>query len=291
MAQKLSRGTLDWVEAKYREANVSFDAQARWNHEDCPAGMDKRQRLYTRLTDDGRKILLHCFNCGGSGFINYKAPSRPLTTLLPETINRSDQIQWQAGQDIYNRSFRLRYDDESDPKSEWPYKYFKGLGDQMDDKDWYGIRVTSDGWFLIPRGTQGFDVRKPDKKFSRWTDPRKKHESKVLVYNSTNSDVAVLCEDALSAMKIDLTGYAGVALCGSSLGKDDAFKLAMRFKTLIVWLDNDNKEVIANAKQAEARLKLYSDRVARECACSDPKGFSTAFIEGIVSSQIVGIDE
>jgi hypothetical protein len=72
MKNRLSRDTSREILGKVRASGGSTD-EYRFNHEGCPAGEDTRGRLYAKITEDRKLLLLHCFNCGKSGAVRYSA--------------------------------------------------------------------------------------------------------------------------------------------------------------------------------------------------------------------------
>jgi hypothetical protein len=96
MAQRLSRETLDWVKDYYRKYSMPASELGHC-HGDCPAGIDTRSRLYTKLTEDRKKILCHCFNCGASGAVNVTGFLRNADPLY------SDPAMVDAKDDQYDR--------------------------------------------------------------------------------------------------------------------------------------------------------------------------------------------
>jgi hypothetical protein len=282
MAAKLCRDTLDWVKAEYKALNYPV-GELHQNHQLCPGGEDRRKRLYTTLVEDGSKILCHCFNCGASGVVFLKAFRSTLFEVMnevasgkPESPNAKAWATWLHAQTQYKETDPLYLSDAAYRLNEWPYSGFKEQSALLkwQAMNYYGMRKHVGGFIMTPRGEHGFDFRTIGaKNMWRVTHPDHAQDSKLLVYNTNNSDIAVIVEDPISAMKVDICGYAGVALCGSSLSNEDAFKLSMRFKYFVVWLDNDSPEIIANSKIARARLLLYTNNVGLNFVDSDPKKY------------------
>ena len=75
--------------------------QYRFNHTDCPAGSDHRQRLYIKIPEDQPWTrVAYCHNCGLSGFtslrkssLEYKQAKRRSRVLRGEAGNRQDYFQ------------------------------------------------------------------------------------------------------------------------------------------------------------------------------------------------------
>jgi DNA primase len=86
-------------------------------------------------------------------------------------------------------------------------------------------------------------------------------------------------------MKVCLAGYSGVALCGTHLSSEDAFKLSMLYDSIIMWLDNDKPEVLAKANDNANKLRLYNNKVYTNYTDTDPKKYTLDYIR----SQVEGI--
>lgn len=54
-------------EEDYKNEQLTNGETIRINHSNCPAGTDRRQRLYITKTYDGKRLLAYCHNCGLSG--------------------------------------------------------------------------------------------------------------------------------------------------------------------------------------------------------------------------------
>jgi hypothetical protein len=283
----LSVETKAAVLAYYEFGNPPSNTQNRHNHDDCPAGVDTRRRLYSTVTPDGRKILLHCFNCGGSGVINLKPHVHREAGLAPAPVFVEAEEAFREWQKAYADAIPLTTAIEWGP-GVWPSKCIKDV-DEMEEfnmRDWYGMRRREDGSVMLPCGDWRFDVRYPDKSFVRVVHPSHAGESNILIYNSKGSKTGVVCEDPLSAMKLDIAGYAGIALCGTSLPEVEAAKIATLYKDIVVWLDNDSTVVAQHAEMARGRLLLHRDNVRRVIEpWRDPKNYSIADLPTIIEQN------
>jgi hypothetical protein len=167
---------------------------------------------------------------------------------------------------------------------EWPWAYFEDCWSQFLAVDGFGIRAT-ERWVTFPRGEAdgvytGFECRRRGKKeLTRSIHKDYKDTSKLLIYNTTNSKIAIVCEDPISAMKVCLAGYAGVSLCGTHVAPDDAFKIAMLYDQIIVWLDNDKQDIVSKAIDNYNRFKLYNSKVTINSSDKDPKKYSLPYIQ------------
>jgi hypothetical protein len=70
------------IAAALREAVKGVANVARINHPECPAGTDRKRRLFVAATPGG--WYLHCWHCGGEGFISSRLSGRAALDALEE---------------------------------------------------------------------------------------------------------------------------------------------------------------------------------------------------------------
>jgi hypothetical protein len=70
------------IAAELREAVKGVANVARINHPECPAGTDRKRRLFVAATPGG--WYLHCWHCGGEGFISSRLTGRAALDALEE---------------------------------------------------------------------------------------------------------------------------------------------------------------------------------------------------------------
>jgi hypothetical protein len=68
------------IAAALREAVKGVANVARINHPECPAGTDRKRRLFVAATPGG--WYLHCWHCGGEGFISSRLTGRAALDAL-----------------------------------------------------------------------------------------------------------------------------------------------------------------------------------------------------------------
>lgn len=90
-------------------------------------------------------------------------------------------------------------------------------------------------------------------------------------------DNVVVCEDVLSAIKSSrVPGNMGVAVLGSNLKEEQAVRIAKLGENATIYFDNDNDQVINNARKAAKLLEpLMVGRVYTIWENRDPKELST----------------
>lgn len=228
-----------------------YVGQVHVNHVDCEAGTDTKRRLYIRRLEDGDTILAYCHHCGKSG-VTSKDKFRSL-----ETIKRL-AVHTDSGPPIV----ALPSDFEPDPRRwvpkarAWVYQY----GITEDELKRYGIgyserlrRVILPVW--QDAELLGFQARKifDDDTMPKYLTYGKK---KIIWKNLTISDsVLVLCEDVLSAIKL-CRYYSSIALLGTYLHKD-YYKYLLSFKTILIYLDNNNSEVQMQAFKLKRDISVF----------------------------------
>lgn len=105
-------------------------------------------------------------------------------------------------------------------------------------------------------------------------------------FNPSNSDKAVLVEDMLSAIKVGMAGYAGVALFGSYVKVTTLNNVTAKFDSVTVWLDPDK---LAYAAQTVKRFSSLGYNVfAVLTADKDPKDYSSEEIKSFVNKATIG---
>ena len=284
MKLKLSTETMDTVRSQ--ASKMARDEQISVNHENCPAGEDTRQRLYIKVTSDGKMALAHCFNCGGSGGVRLAGrPARIPSGSYDMVGDEARQNRCDTDRSLWTNAIPIIDSPEWDS---WPEKYFADCWNELAGANGFDIRrhQAYSKWVLFPRGDAssptGWEARSASKQITRNILPEYKDDTKLLIYNKDASRTAVVCEDPISAMKVSLAGYAGVALCGTNMTTDDAFKMSLLFDNILVWLDNDKPEIVAQAARLQTKLLMYTSSVKINKLYNDPKKYTLVHIQGTV---------
>jgi len=135
-----------------------------------------------------------------------------------------------------------------------------------------GVAKELVGWI----GREGECRSKEERKtkgIPKYLTRAKKGQRRYFVAPGDESKVAI-CEDAISAMKINLaTGYTVIALLNTSVNTD--LMRWLRGKTVYLWLDGD---MLANSVQTVTRMQslgLYARNIHTP---KDPKCYDSLFI-------------
>jgi len=285
---------------------ISPGTQGNFNHLGCPAGEDTKKRLYGRITEDGTKLLAYCHHCGCKGVKAFSRLYRPALSqsaidLVYSGIGEStplgdtspDNKRWEFWSRVWERATPYTDKLPDDFLTTFPGRFFQDQKDftKLEFRNFYDMRLYSVGSeiVLIPRfgeqGLLGIDSRQtslsPDKDRPKWrrvlatTSDGKEIAGKLVIYNYSGSKIGVVVEDPISAMRVDIAGYAGIALTCSVMSSEDAFKLSLLFDQIIIWLDNDSPAVIAHATASASKLMMYGVEVNIVNGMDDPKRHTT----------------
>lgn len=213
--------------------------QERYNHVSCPAGEDTRQRLYIKAVTPPCSYVGYCHNCGNYGSIfDGSAKIRNLYDLLDEkNVCYVENYPMNSGYyDNYMSSSRRI---ESTYIKVWLYTY------HIWEEDWDIIPVRQ--WnncllFKISDKSLQFRLFTGDSKYQSFInelDPRPFYYGPALV----NNEHVVLCEDVLSAYRVERDAHSptpgGVASLGTNL-RPELRDFLCRWERIHVWYDNDS---------------------------------------------------
>jgi|688.fasta_scaffold79252_3 hypothetical protein len=214
--------------------------QGKYDHADCPNGVDNRQRLYIKNVDGA--YLWHCHNCGDSGYYRQK-----------ETVSRIKSATKTA---LGLRTALPTYE-ELTTESDYDKFRIEGqlwLGQYGFDKSMcrhFFIKETEDG-IVLPvmnhKELVGYQVRRYNKT-PKYLTYSKQHFSYIDNYEDAFTKPLVIVEDLLSSYKLRYAGYPTLCLLGTKLDPS-AHTIVQRFRKLrvILWLDDDTAGQVAAKK-------------------------------------------
>ena len=265
----------------------------RLNHTDCQAGEDTRRRLYlTRTHSDETKVIAYCHNCQQSGvhssskwssYRNEKHKDQGTYRTLPHLKNEQEEIVEPPG---------LIFDPALFPVHARAW-YMNNVPNDLGT--WWGYAYDpSTDRVYIPRWGEAHRSNKPHdlvgyqlRRLSGGSGPKyitvQRQDAKQYTFihpDFDSCDSVVIVEDTQSALHIiratELSGNTlpGVYINhGTRIDPTMIYNIAMRYKHVTVWLDNDNQHVINQAKLMERTIKMYSDAIDcyRVEALPDPK--------------------
>lgn len=301
MKSYFDRETMEYL--KERGNSMVSGQQIHQNHANCPAGRDTKNRLYIKVSDDGKMVLGYCHHCGSKGAVRRH---RFVSESVPKTIdNDNDGFMHELGR--FSRAIPLNRATFEEFESAMLAKPLVGLLNNphsitsventevlkifMEMNDYYSIRITEDVGHRIVMVPLISAENYVDGLLTRsmgsgghWFCHKKKDVDgtyicgKISIYNTFKSDTVVICEDIISAIKLDISGYAGCALMGSQFDSADLLKLSMLFRRCVVWLDNDSALIKEKAHQIRGTAKMFFEDTDI-ITISDPKHYTTGLIK------------
>lgn len=295
--------------------------RVRVNHENCPAGTDRRKRLEIR--NNGNRTLAYCHHCGRSGAYfhavshGYKSrrsmheplesvgkqyldhPSRvcvgtPICRLDPETNDGAILID--AFLDKYNLdlgdlqrfpfSHTIAYDGRT--------KSIQICTDSLNQGKIEGS-VSYQERYIGP----GWETRKGPKYMTYGNKRVLYCQPSIHGISPRSKDTVVIVEDWISAVKVCSAGYTVICTFGSNPTDaqitDIATCMAMRVpagsgvtRGMLVFYDDDNPKVREHSIELVQKLQLVlgSDKVSNVARGKDPKHFSYEDLTAIIEHRV-----
>lgn len=245
------------------------NTQLRFNHSDCEAGTDTKERLYVKAVDTG--WIAYCHHCGKSGFLR-TSPYRVDTSggvsrisYPPEEMRTHKEVPLHYKTELY-----VEPNDFPVEQLLWLYSY--GFTDR--DIRYFNIKVSKvDGSIVIPkafRSSQAYYVRR---KFTDHFD----RGPKALLYRDRTQQFVwrhtsliergceskwIITEDPISAIKLAIAGANTISLMGTNL-TDDIKKFLMEYTdcSIMLFLDPDSAGMKAALKIRKELQSIVSSVV------------------------------
>lgn len=275
-----------WTTIRDNLDNLAIGSETGFHHCRTEPG---KNRCYVRRESD-RVFIAYCHHCG------YRARYR-LPSLAYSTTNRADN-RCVKGSDEGDKqesraSIRGAYLAAHTLSRDWPkealgWLYRYGLTD--DEINQYGIRYNArTGRVALPIHNNGelqlvlerriFDLDRDAKKYRQWIAVDNPIHTQAF---GTNSDLLVLVEDYLSAVK--LSRYTSTfPLLGVSLKTNQLVELLRTdYKRMVVWLDDDNTVVRRRQRSLRDRLAQYVPTSLVRGIGKDPKECTRQEIQEIL---------
>jgi len=249
--------------------SMKVGEQQKFNHDECPAGVDTRHRLYV-LRKEHNLWLAYCHNCSqGNAFAVGVKP-----TETSEVMNRL--LKFYEGETVLPEEMTLTRRDIQLPDDyttsyhafpAWVHDRLWSCHTTLDPlviKPYHWGYSPSRDQLIIPIFTPpgssevvGFQARlKPGEKPKCITTYHPDHKGEPILYEDDISTVLVLVEDPLSAARIHgELGYSTVALLGTHLNDVALTEILRRTtwkptNTIVIWMDDDTPG-------KEASFKIY----------------------------------
>lgn len=276
--------------------------QTNVNHDGCPSGQDTKKRLYVKRTQDGN-IIAFCHHCGGKGARKKRGFANALKELQQTGLFGDD------AKDV-DTSAREVSSKEATKYVPHPDDVDAGLGSAPREiVEWFvktgvtfkeaalwgcGYSTTMRGYVMPVNGTT-FQVRLNDaakaqlgcRYLTYHTGPDDLKRGEIACWfppcgdevNPDNSEVVVVVEDCLSAIK--LSSKLNVHTVWA-LGTNNQEKVARAINTLstgggmpkyriYIMFDNDKPDIIVKASDMAKHLMLATNDKCRGIqVCNNP---------------------
>lgn len=229
------------------DAPEELGAQVNICHTDCPAGEDRRSRLYIKRTLDN-VVVAYCHNCGETGVHKdqtYRNVYGLLQKLRSDVKERPEQIRLPKDYDPNPRNW-------PNEARLWPLRY--GIKEEELQRHRFGFSECL-GRVLIPLYFDGelcaYQTRRIFKEdtLSKYLTKKRKDVKEPIFWVGDGPEL-VLCEDALSAIKVGRYKPAAAVL-GSNPSNDLVTEICRDREKITVFFDNDNAKV----KRDQLRIK------------------------------------
>lgn len=261
-----------WLdEDDYLGSAPATNTQVHINHIGCPAGIDRKRRLYIKRTAKG--VVAFCHHCGkkGASMLTPLAKSWEqlnvdgnLESVLDTQRGRESALVWVDASHLgmgcsalldWLTKKHIPDIDIRDVSPVIPRVGTKELG----PFDILYLPIVGDlpgGPELCGIQTRNFNAHYTGPKYI--TDIWAKAPPWVYRAAGASLDTVCLTEDWASAVYLGANGLPAVPLYGTSCNDETLLHLAKTkgVKNLAVWLDNDNPEVIKAAESIARRAAL-----------------------------------
>lgn len=278
--------------AEYLDLVPDGPDQIHVNHVDCPAGTDKKRRLYIRRKHDG-SIVYYCHHCGASGrHVTNKFASKKVRAVANE-----------ASGSTTDGKPKLPFDLSSDQR-EWPvkarawlYKYRLDKSDFERGHIGYSAEL---GRLVLPVYDKDGVVFWQ----SRVIDPERDTAPKYISHGNVKDVVCifpatskssgpktlVIVEDIVSGLRCSRF-HDTLVLLGSNM-HDLQYKsiLTNKYESVKVFLDMDNPHIKSQALTIKRKLDMIVDQVSVIHAERDPKEHSDAELDSILNGRVLDLE-
>ena len=220
---------------KYIKAipSIEDEQQIAVNHDDCPAGVDTKSRLYIKR--DRSKYLFYCHHCGNRGVWAKSTSIARASEINADVCGVSKGVANHIVTSLeYSKHGVFDIDGWDRGARDWWFKYGFTRSDAIESKVQYNER---DGRLWLRAGTSLWQGRGFGTKCKYYTIGN-------ITANTIQSwhydcTTLILVEDILSAYKIKKFGGAAMALLGTKF-QAHHFQYIEPYKRIMIMLDNDN---------------------------------------------------
>lgn len=221
----------------------------------CKSGANNDRLYITRKS--GGVVVGFCHHCGESGYLNEEGQTT-LNTLSKKPKSKKDTFQ----------KFNIPPLSEWGKNTRWETPVFTKLpekfrrwwlenGLNVADVKSFGIKHLDGNLTAIPLCSEpekltGLAIRPLREKLPKWILAGDKYQAPFTTCGKPVNKI-VITEDIVSAFRVSRSAFA-MPLMGTHFGDRHIELLLKENRPILVWLDNDNMEVIHKAKDIFARL-------------------------------------
>jgi len=246
----------------------------RFNHDDCPAGVDTKRRLYVTIPASNHGLVVsYCHNC-------METNSFPIEKTAGSwlSLSNKDTIQMSHSNFSVPKNLEKDYDEFHVLAKVWLNGVFVDKAKAICTK--YGIGYDLDtGRVYLPLYDSEGELANFQLRALKGQQPKyltAKHPEKEHVPLNSVGDRLVIVEDLLSAITLAELGYCAYPLQSSHISTDKLYELIKTYQPveIITWLDNDNDIVNKSADEIAAKAALFTKQTVRRIQdYSDPKHY------------------
>jgi len=259
---------------RYVDAHISFmrDNQIHVNHEDCPAGVDTKARLYIKRAPDG--VMFYCHHCGSKGY--YRLKDR--LYRASEIVTIEDASKEPDYGMLLDELCMLKY---VRPMSEWSPAarlWWSSYGFTNADASELCVQFCAERLWL-----KAGDKLYQGRSFvgsSKYLTLGNKNQVCRLRHNLELTFTIV--EDLLSMYKVYKAGGNVICLLGTSMSDFVKSYVAEQATKVVLWLDDDTAGWNATTSIYTQLYGLVRD--VRTIKDRQPKEHGLEFIKGIINA-------
>lgn len=256
-------------------SGAPLNATVHVNHQDCPAGVDTKRRLYATPTEDGSGVLFYCHHCQGKGiyrivkYTSHFSDGRVDKTLVQPTgrttfydksksgVTLADLVSWYETGHYTPLTMYAPADIKEGYDNSATILSLAEVWKTLTKRDCYGIKIKENDMYIDRDGkpvTGDYYYRimlpviQDGSVTGLWIRNHPFSKNKVAVFGSAKKilfdtdekeRVLVIVEDPISAIKLDCLGVPAYSLGGLDMTAGEVIKLRALYDRIVVWLDND----------------------------------------------------
>ena len=252
----------------------------------CKQGYNN-DRLYIRRNED-ESIIAYCHHCGKRGYsFSSSSPIRKAEDVFRQSRVHNTSSASTVGRDR-QENLRKIWDknDRTNSRCRAIYEEHKFLVRSLLSQevlDKYQVKVIDDR-ICFPIFDDSGELQTVlgrghnPKWLIEWVKPDRFYRP------LGTGETCIIVEDIVSAIRLAECGYSALPCLSSSL-RSNLLPALEIYDRIIVWLDNDNHQVLSNRVKIMYKVKLINDYVW-VCIAKQPKDLSDRDINACVKSLI-----